>query len=560
MTIHIRNIPVSFLIRQSVRYLLVSNGFRLLQAIVVLVALSFVLTGSRIAAIDRFGNRADIVAAIFVTIATMVLLTTLNRRVMIAIDRRFFREAYNAQLILTELGEAIPTLRKTKPLLELVANKINDALHPENVTIFLDDRDVGGYVAALSSDASKAGSTPRSHLRSLVLQYDEALLEGLRKSKLLDSAEFTEADPLSQASGWEEVSVPSGYESQTMRDVRSSLLIPIASNGHLLGLISLGPRLSELPYGREDKRLLVVVANQIATFIENMKLISRLAEEERIARELEMAAEVQQHLFPVGGLENDALEIYGTCLPALGIGGDYYDYFDMDHQHTAFAIADVAGKGIAAALLMSTVQASLRCQLVSSTRSLTGVVSSMNRLLRRSTGPERYATFFLAEFDKATSRLTYVNAGHNPPMLVRSDLALRGEGSELVGVASAPLSLSYKSIGTKTGRGVSTAAKPAIRLLTTGGPIIGTFLDAPYEQETLQLRSGDVLVIYTDGVTEALNSVGVEFGEERLRSTVLEALGLSARGTAKKVIAQVLEWQGPASQHDDITLIVVTVK
>lgn len=560
MTIHIRNIPVSFLIRQSVRYLLVSNGFRLLQAIVVLVALSFVLTGSRIAAIDRFGNRADIVAAIFVTIATMVLLTTLNRRVMIAIDRRFFREAYNAQLILTELGEAIPTLRKTKPLLELVANKINDALHPENVTIFLDDRDVGGYVAALSSDASKAGSTPRSHLRSLVLQYDEALLEGLRKSKLLDSAEFTEADPLSQASGWEEVSVPSGYESQTMRDVRSSLLIPIASNGHLLGLISLGPRLSELPYGREDKRLLVVVANQIATFIENMKLISRLAEEERIARELEMAAEVQQHLFPVGGLENDALEIYGTCLPALGIGGDYYDYFDMDHQHTAFAIADVAGKGIAAALLMSTVQASLRCQLVSSTRSLTGVVSSMNRLLRRSTGPERYATFFLAEFDKATSRLTYVNAGHNPPMLVRSDLALRGEGSELVGVASAPLSLSYKSIGTKTGRGVSTAAKPAIRLLTTGGPIIGTFLDAPYEQETLQLRSGDVLVIYTDGVTEALNSVGVEFGEERLRSTVLEALGLSARGTAKKVIEQVLEWQGPASQHDDITLIVVTVK
>ena len=112
--INIRTIPVSFLIRRSVRYLLVSHGFRLIQVTAVLAALSFVLTGSRIASIDQFGNRADIVASIFVTIATIALLTTLNRRVMTAIDRRFFREAYNAELILTELGEAIPTLSKTE--------------------------------------------------------------------------------------------------------------------------------------------------------------------------------------------------------------------------------------------------------------------------------------------------------------------------------------------------------------------------------------------------------------------------------------------------------------
>ena len=559
MTIHIRNTPVSFLIRRSVRYLLVSHGFRLIQAVVVLAALSFVLTGSRIAAIDLLGNRADIVAAILVTIATIALLTALNRRVMTAIDRRFFREAYNAQLILTELGEAIPTLSKTKHLVELVANKISDALHPENITIFLDDRDVGAYVALFSGDASKAGSAPRSQLRSLVLQYDEAHIRRLKESKLLDSAELTEADPLSPASGWEEVSVPSGYESQTMREVRSSLLIPIASNGHLHGVISLGHRLSDLPYSREDKRLLLVVANQIATFIENMKLISQMAEEERNTRELEMAADVQQHLFPVDGFEHDSLEIYGTCLPALGVGGDYYDYFDVDDHHTGIAIADVAGKGIAAALLMSAVQASLRCQLGSGNRSLVDVVSSMNRMLRRSTGAQRYATFFLAEFDKATSGLTYVNAGHNSPMLVRSTLALQGEGNEQ-GVPGVPFTLSNKMSGTSTGIAVSTAGKPVIRLLTTGGPVIGTFLDEPYEQETIQLQSGDVLVVYTDGVTEALNSVGVEFGEERLRSTVVESLQLPARETAKKVIAKVLEWQGHASQHDDITLVVVKVK
>src|SRR5712664_2672538 len=150
MMTQLRKIPVSFLIRRSVRYLLVSHGFRLLQAVVVLATLSFVLTGSRIAAIDQYGNRADIVTSIFVTIATIALLTALNRRVMTAIDRRFFREAYNAELILTELGEAIPTLSKIKQLVELVADKINDALHPENVTIFLDDRDIGAYVAAFS--------------------------------------------------------------------------------------------------------------------------------------------------------------------------------------------------------------------------------------------------------------------------------------------------------------------------------------------------------------------------------------------------------------------------
>ena len=536
-----------------------SNGFRLLQAIVVLAALSFVLTGSRIVAIDSFGNRADIVATISVTVATIGLLTALNRRVMTSIDRRFFREAYNSQLILTELGEAIPTLSKTKPLVELVASKINDALHPANITIFLEDRDAGAFVAAFSSDTSKAGLEPRSQLRGLVLPYDEVLVKGLRKSKSLGSVETVDADSGRRESGWEDVSVPSDHAGQTLRDVGSSLVIPIASNGHLQGLISLGQRLSDMPYASEDKRLLLVVANQIATFIENMKLVSRMAEEERM-RELEMAAEVQRHLFPLDGLEDDALEIYGTCLPALGVGGDYYDYFDVDDRRTGIAVADVAGKGIAAALLMSTVQASLRCQLVSGHRSLVDVVSSMNHLLRRSTGAERYATFFLAEFDKATSSLTYVNAGHNPPLLVRSNLALRGEGSGLAGVTSLPVSVANKSIRTSRGISMSTAGKPMIRLLTTGGPIIGTFLDAPYEQETLQLQSGDVLVVYTDGVTEAFNSAGVEFGEDQLRWTVVKSLRLSACEIAQKVIARVLEWQGQAAQHDDITLIVAKVK
>src|SRR5260370_2785024 len=174
MMTQLRKIPVSFLIRRSVRYLLVSCGFRLSQAVAILAALSFVLTGSRIAFIDQYGTRADIVASILVTIATIALLTTLNRRGMTAIDRRFFREAYNAELILTELGEAIPTLSKIKQLVELVADKISDALHPETVTIFLDDKDMGAYVAAFSSDASGPSGGLPSRIRGLRLHYDES--------------------------------------------------------------------------------------------------------------------------------------------------------------------------------------------------------------------------------------------------------------------------------------------------------------------------------------------------------------------------------------------------
>jgi phosphoserine phosphatase RsbU/P len=556
MPIQLWKIPLSFLIRRSVRYLLVSNGFRLLQAVAILAALSFVLTGSRIALIDRYGNRADIVASIFVTVATMSLLTALNRRVMTAIDRRFFREAYDTELILTELGEAIPTLSKTKQLVELVTNKISDAFHPENVTIFLNDEEAGAYVAAFSTEASMSGAASEARLRNLTLRHDEWPVNQLRES-ILNSLALVDADPARRLKADR---VPPDHECQTLHAVRSTLMIPIVSNGLLHGLMSLGQRLSDLPYAEEDKRLLLVVANQMATFIENRKWIRHMVEEERSAHELEMAAEVQRHLFPASGLEDDALEIYGTCLPALGIGGDYYDYVSIDHHRTGIAVADVAGKGIAAALLMSTVQASLRCQLTSEHRPLAEVVSSMNLLLRRSTDDGSYATFFLAEFDKATHNLTYVNAGHNPPLLVRRSPAWQEEAGELHEVSVTSQYPASRVVGPGVGHALPAVGEPVFRRLTTGGPIIGTFLNGPYEQETIHLQSGDILAVYTDGVTEAVNPAGVEFGEARLRSILAESVQLPALELAARVIAKVLEWQSQAPQHDDLTLIVVKVK
>jgi sigma-B regulation protein RsbU (phosphoserine phosphatase) len=462
--------------------------------------------------------------------------------VKLVIDRRFFREPYNAQRIILEMDEAISEISNTQPLLEFVTEKISNALHPENVTIFLERENPNAYVAAFSSDGTRTGIAQGPRLSRLVLPVQARVISKLNRSK---SFEFVQGQP-----------AESDEESRTLQDVRASLLIPIAFNGNLHGLISLGQRLSGLQYTKEDIRLLLGVAKQVATFIENMETIRRIRDEERNARQLEMAAEVQRHLFPADGLENNAVEIFGVSVPALGVGGDYYDYFEIDDRRVGIAIADVAGKGIAAALLMSTVQASLRCQLISKERPLTAVVTAMNELLRRSTGDSGYATFFLAQFETETNRLTYVNAGHNPPMLIRAPAnngANNGRSNRLMIPRVFPN-------GAAISLPVSMLENPVVSQLPTGGPIIGTFLSGSYEQETIQLRSGDTVLIFTDGVTEALNSAGFEFGEERLRALLIENYRSSPGEAARKILARVFEWQGQGPQHDDITLIVVKVK
>lgn len=533
--------PLRFLIRRSVRYLLVANGFRLVQLVVVFLALSFVLTGSRIVLIDRFGNRADIVAAIFVTIAAMSVLRAFNRRVMTAIDRRFFREAYNAQLILTELGEQIPALSKIDQVIELIADRVDAALHPERATIFIEDESTSAYVAAYSFHRSVAREPVLVSPPKLSLPDGSPLMEQLRSAHPAIAVEFAGAVGLTM------------IERKVLTEAKTDLVIPLRMNGHVYGFVALGRRLSGLPYSQDDKRLLLVVAHQLAAFFANLRLISRMAEEERVERELALAAEVQRQLFPAGELGHAGLEIYGTCRPARGVGGDYYDYFALNDDLTGIAVADVAGKGIAAALLMSTVQASLRCQLTGETRNLAEIVTSMNRLLRRSTGEGGYATFFFAEFDHQTNGLTYVNAGHNPPLLVhrrprQNSLALADPSRGAIG--------GYLQNGTVPLIVAATRDESAIELLTTGGPIIGTFLDGPYEQETIEMRTGDTLVVYTDGVTEALNETGEEFGEDRLRSLVLETTEWPVSEIVDAVISRLQGWQGTAAQHDDITLIV----
>ena len=211
-------------------------------------------------------------------------------------------------------------------------------------------------------------------------------------------------------------------------------------------------------------------------------------------------------------------------LPARSIGGDYYDFLELPGGDLGVAIADVSGKGIAAALLMSVVQASLRLISADTGSSCAQLAAKMNRFLYGSTAGNKYATFFYAQIDMATRRLRFVNAGHNPPYLVR-----------------------------RTPRGAE--AQP----LKAGGTVLGLFPEADYEAGEVPLLPGDVLVAFTDGVSEAMNPAGEEFGEARLEALLVEGVGQSADDISARLTAAMRDWIADAEPHDDLTFVVVAL-
>jgi sigma-B regulation protein RsbU (phosphoserine phosphatase) len=543
-------IPVRLILRRGVRYLLISRGFIIIQAVVVFALLSFLLTGSRLAAIDRLGERADIIVTMAATALAIAGLTFLNQQVMPIIDRRFFRESYDAQQVLSELGLEMRKVSTVEQLLERAVAKIQDALHVEDVTIFLRDRESGDYVCAISSRLTAAG-VHTSQDRELVLTPDGPLVRRMSRFTNPVPVDFDRYSPWAQTVLSSELSMNDlqKQENATLGRIRSALLLPVATKDELLGIVSLGPRLGDLPFSRDDRHLLMAVALQMAFAIQNAELVQEIAIEERLRHELAIATTVQQRLFPEHPPQIDSLDLSGVCYPARGVGGDYYDFIELEEGKLGIAVADVAGKGISAALLMCSVQASLRSQAPTVNGNLTGLVSSMNHLLHVSTDASAYATFFYAQFEESTRLLTYVNAGHNPPMLVKAGANVRAHG---VGFGA---SIARDNVVLE---GDSRADD--VTLLTMGGPIIGAFHGSAYEQETVQLERGDLLVAYTDGVTEARNADDQEFGEARLRTIINVSTDVRARELSERIVQSVREWCGDVPPHDDLTLVVMRVR
>jgi sigma-B regulation protein RsbU (phosphoserine phosphatase) len=259
------------------------------------------------------------------------------------------------------------------------------------------------------------------------------------------------------------------------------------------------------------------------------RLLGGEKERQRLLAELEIAREVQSQLHPKAIAGLGSLRLDSVCEAARMVSGDYYDYQKIGDTQLALAIGDVAGKGISAALLMATLQSSMRSQLRQWTEAIKAghedsisaskLIANLNQQVYASTSPEKFATFFFSLYDETTSTLTYVNAGHLPPILIRD--------------------------------GYSTT-------LDTNGMVVGAFPFARYTESRLDLRGGDMLVLYTDGITEPENEYGEDFGEKRLRDLLVAHAGRDGSEITSAVVDAVRRWSAfPEELPDDMTLLVL---
>ena len=499
-----RAMDVRVVIRQGLQYTLATRGIRILQIILTIIIISTAVT---------FMNKPELSRpSRLTTLALLVIAILWLRKAALKLrawtDRRFFRDAYNSEQILSSLSDEVRTIVETRPLLERVAGKIAESLHVPRVAVLLSEGGMYRPAYALGYDAPLQAELPDS----------ARTIERLRK----------EPEParvyLDDDNSWVNTDLPSN-ERQSLASLSPQLLLPLSVKDKLLGLVSLGEKRSEEPYSGNDLKLLKSVASQTALALSNAQLSSAIAEEiarrEKLNREIEIAREVQERLFPQRLPEIDGLDYFGLCRTALGVGGDYYDFLPLPEGKLGIALGDVSGKGIAAALTMASLQASLRADAMRAGDDLAGLIARVNMMLYDASTVDRYATLFYAQYDPATRRLTYVNAGHCPPILLRA------------------------------------ATNRRVERLDKGGTVVGLVPDMTYEQAQADLCPGDLLVIYTDGFSEAMSPKLEEWGEKRLLEAIKSCDGLDSRDAIQHIMRAADAFAASAPQSDDMTLVIL---
>jgi serine phosphatase RsbU (regulator of sigma subunit) len=254
-----------------------------------------------------------------------------------------------------------------------------------------------------------------------------------------------------------------------------------------------------------------------AVEVERRVAAEKLESERRAAHELEIAKQVQARLFPQIFPPLKSLDYAGVCIQARQVGGDYYDFLNLSEDRIGLVLGDIAGKGIAGALLMANLQANLRSQCTIASHEPQRLLRTVNELFFNNTADDAYATLFFADYDDVTQRLRYVNCGHLSPLLLRDSNSLERLNSTCT--------------------------------------VLGLFKEWDCSVEECQLAAGDLLALYTDGITESFNAAGEEFGEQRLTEALRRHRQLSSRDLLTAIVEEVQRFS-PHEQHDDITLIV----
>lgn len=303
-----------------------------------------------------------------------------------------------------------------------------------------------------------------------------------------------------------------------LQGVRSVLAVPLGVANSVFGIIYADSPIAEGRFTEDHLKVLTTLASVAAIRVENARLEEARLQQERLERELQLASEIQQRFQPAAPPVVSGYELQGISFPCYEIGGDYYDFIKRDDGRLVIALGDVSGKGTAAALLMSSLHAAVHAQ-TGSHETLVDTISAVNRYLAENIPPNRFVTLFYAELDPDSGALSFLNAGHNPPLIVH--------------------------------------AAGTVEQLASGGLPLGIKPDAEYREGRTQLQNGDVLVIYSDGVTEATSPAGEEFGATRLYEVVSRNVEASAAGIRDRIESALTKFSQGTQAADDITLVIV---
>ncbi len=413
-------------------------------------------------------------------------------------ENRRLKRAIDELSILNDLGRAISASLDSQEIMQTIIRRSLRAVTAEQGVITLVDE--------------RASQPMRTLVRTMVsssdheqFQVNQALLGWMHLNKKPLLLNKPRSDDRFQGVKWDE-------------SVQTLLCVPLIVRSELKGVLTVLNKRSGEGFSDEDQRLLAIIATQSSQVIENARLYEEEKAFAKMQEEVRLASKIQSELLPKSIPTLHGYDIAGKSIPAQVVGGDYFDFITIEEDRLAICLGDVTGKGLPASLLMANLQATLRGQSFLSSSPKECLVRS-NKLLFHSTSPEKFATLFYAHLDAKNHVLTYSNAGHDFPF--------------------------HYSVSETPDR------------LKLGGIMLGAFEDFVFDEGSISFKSGDLLVISSDGISEAMNSNLEQFGEERLQTIIRQHRHASPADIIDKIVSAVRTHAGNQPQSDDMTLIVI---
>jgi len=489
-----------FLVYATIRYQFLDVQLRFRQSFVYTIT-SGLLVGLYILVVMEsktmlqpvFGAQAQVISYAFI-IVVLLLFQPLNNMIDNLIKSLFIRTRTDHRNIIERFSRQVISLFDPIKLRQIIDDTLKTSLLVERVYFVLFDDEISEYAVAKSQDSP----------RRIVLNRDDLMLRGIN---LLDSPTY-----LNSLQDY----MRDSRLAEMLQERQVKLILPMKDAKHMLGFLALTDKVAGYRYSQEDISLLGTLSNQMVTALTNARLYVDSLERTRLEEEVNMARQIQLDLLPSAPPRLDLCQIAVHSTPSRTVGGDFYDFIPISTDRIGVVIADASGKGMPAALMITQIQAIIRSE-VNNGNEIGTIMTNLNNQVVTATSSETYVTLFYGELNTCTGEFRYCNAGHNYPALVHPD-------------------------GT-------------VDLLQEGGPVIGAFASMPYQSASIQIHPGDVLFLFTDGLSEAMDDDGNEYGEERIRQFVSEHRNDEAGSIIDFILDDVRKFDATYPPRDDTTII-----